>query len=399
MRWLLLGVLCGSFACGDDDGASDAGMDASRDASIDVGGEDTSVDVMPDTGPDSNVDAPDLRRELLDALGTSVWSGLQTRTEDVALVERAYELRFAAGSLEWAEIRNPFGPNRLRTLRSFSVQGDGRTVDSIILSPAGWPPHPRNGARESWTIEIADGDPRVLTLTHGDTGATETFIEEPWPAPTSGLTAELRVFGPSGSVWDSFCGAGPSLDDNERRIMWGYARGEGTAAVLGSDVVAGAQLMEWDDSSDGANDFAVTDIHGFDQLGGTRLSDQFNFVVRYTGTIEHPGGRFVIREDDDRVEDVVWVFLEDKVGSSLVTDLTLEVHNWANFDATDNPVEVLPVPTAGSIPIEIMAVRCAMAFAGKPLRVEINIADGGFMLVGDQPSTPAINDDLFPPAL
>ena len=46
-----------------------------------------------------------------------------------------------------------------------------------------------------------------------------------------------------------------------------------------------------------------------------------------------------------------------------------------------------------------MAVRCAMAFAGKPLRVEINIADGGFMLVGDQPSTPAINDDLFPPAL
>ena len=55
-----------------------------------------------------------------------------------------------------------------------------------------------------------------------------------------------------------------------------------------------------------------------DQFGGTHLSDQFNFVVRYTGTIDHPGGSFVVREDDDRVEDVVWVFMEDKVGSALV---------------------------------------------------------------------------------
>lgn len=397
MRWLvIMGLL---IACGDDDGGTDAGTDATMpDATTDVG-QDAPVDVMPDAGPDSNVDAPDVRRQLLDALGSSVWSGLQTRTEDVDLVERAYELRFEAGSLEWAEIRNPFGPNRLRTLRSFSVQGDGRTIDSIILSPAGWPPHPRNGARESWTIDITDGDPRMLTLTNGSTGAVEMFVEEPWAAPTSGLTAEVRVFGPSGSAWDAFCGAGPSLDDNERRILWAYARGESTAAVLGYDVVAGAQMMAWDDSSDGANDFAITDVHGFDQFGGTHLSDQFNFVVRYTGTIEHPGGSFVVREDDDRVEDVVWVFLEDKVGSALVADLTLEVHNWANFDATDNPVEVLPVPTAGSIPIEIMAVRCAMPFGGKPVRVELNIDDGGFMLVGDQPSTPAIDDDLFPPAL
>ena len=155
MRWLVIvGLL---IACGDDDGGTDAGTDATMaDATADVG-QDAPVDVMPDSGPDSNVDAPDVRRQLLDALGSSVWSGLQTRTEDVDLVERGYELRFEAGSLEWAEIRNPFGPNRLRTLRSFSVQGDGRTIDSIILSPAGWPPHPRNGARESWTLDISDG--------------------------------------------------------------------------------------------------------------------------------------------------------------------------------------------------------------------------------------------------
>ena len=55
---------------------------------------------------------PDPRRVLLEALGDRTWSALQTREEGARSVERLYQLEIRASSLEWAEIRNPFGPAR-----------------------------------------------------------------------------------------------------------------------------------------------------------------------------------------------------------------------------------------------------------------------------------------------
>ncbi len=45
---------------------------------------------------------------------------------------------------------------------------------------------------------------------------------------------------------------------------------------------------------------------------GTLLSDQRNFVVLYTGTVDHPGGELGFREQDDGVEDAVEVGIEDE---------------------------------------------------------------------------------------
>ncbi|MEM9068416.1 MAG: MYXO-CTERM sorting domain-containing protein [Myxococcota bacterium] len=403
----LAALLAFGVGCGDDSTPErDAGVDS---AVVDAAREDsaTGMDAAMDSGgmdADMEMDAgPDRRRELLDALGSSTWNSLQSRTEGEDLVERAYEMRFEAGSLEWAEIRNPFGPARFRTLRSFSVMADGRTIESIILSPDGWPPHPRNGARETWEIEVVAGDPRILRLTNTDTDATEEFAEGEWPAPTEGLTAEVRVFGASGPIWDSFCGAGGLLDSfsvEEAQAFWEFARGESPEPDTGFDVVAGARLLEWDDSSDGANDFSVTDLDGMDRLGGTTLTTQFNWAVRYTGSITHPGGAFEARENDDRLEDGLWMFAQDGVGgSSFTSDVLLEVHNWANPDRTDDEVRISPDPAAGAVPFEVIAVRCGMPFAGKEMRAELRLGGGAWMLVGEQPSTPIINDDLFPPAL
>ncbi|MCB9604748.1 MAG: hypothetical protein H6720_30890 [Sandaracinus sp.] len=387
----LLLVACG----GDDDGGFDAGLD---DGGFDAPTpSDGGLDDAGDEDGGVTVDAgPDLRRQLLDALGDSVWSAVQEREERAGFVERAYEHRFSARTLEWGELRNPFGPARMRTLRSFSVGSDGRTLESIILSPDGWPPHPQNGLRQSWDVQIVDGDPRVLRLTDSS-GVTEEYEEGAWPEPTEGLTAELRVFGPSGAAWEAFCGAGFTLSDSERQSFWGFARGTSGAAVIDSDVVAGVPLLEWDDSSSGANDFSAIDVHGFDRLGGTLVDDQFNFAVRYTGSIRHPGGSLAMRENDDSLEDAVWVFLDGDVGSSRVEDLFLEVHNWSNADATSDTVtRTLP---EGEVPIEILLVRCAMPFDGKELRVEMNLGGTGFRLVGEQPSLPVVDATLFPPVL
>lgn len=391
----LLGVL--ALGCGDDDGPSD--LDGGTD---DAGSMDATVenDSGFDAGSDDAGDrdgGPDLRRQLLDALGDSVWNALQEREERTGFVERAYEHHFSATSLEWGEIRNPFGPARMRTLRSFTVNADGRTIESIILSPDGWPPHPQNGLRQTWEIEIVEADPRTLRLTDTATDVTEVYVEGSWPEPTEGLTAELRVFGASGAAWEAFCGAGFTLSDAERQSFWGFARGTSSAPTLDYDVVAGAPLLEWDDSSSGANDFSAVDVHGFDRLGGTLVDDQFNFAVRYTGTIRHPGGSFAMREQDDDLEDAVWAFVGDQVGSSSVGDLFLEVHNWSNPDATPDTV-TRNIP-AGDVPIEIVIVRCAMPFDGKDLRVEMNLGGAGWRLVGEQPSDPDLDDALFPPVL
>ena len=104
-----------------------------------------------------------------------------------------------------------------------------------------------------------------------------------------------------------------------------------------------------------------------------------------------------MREQDDDLEDAVWAFVDDQVGSSSVGDLFLEVHNWSNPDATPDTV-TRSIP-AGDVPIEIVIVRCAMPFDGKDLRVEMNLAGAGWRLVGEQPSDPDLDDALFPPVL
>jgi hypothetical protein len=397
---MVLGSFVFVLACGDDSMVDE--MDAGDRMDAFVG---MDADMEEDAGM-MGVDAPgvdtgpDLRRELLDALGESSWSSLQARDEGGTLRERAYEMIFRAGSLEWVEVRNPFGPARLRTLRNMNVLRDGVTVETTILSPGGWPPHPRNGATESWAFEIVPGSPRMLEITSDETGFTETFVEGAWPEPEGGLTAEVRVFGPSGAIYDAFC---DSASFN-RQVIWSYARGASAEPVLGHDVVAGARIHEWNDSSRGANDFGITDVDGFDfdTLGGTMLSDQFNFVVRFTGTIQHPGGTFGMQEEDDAVEDAVWAFVGDDVGSDRTEDLFLEVHGWAGPDATDDTVE-RSIP-AGDVPVEIILIRCNEAyFSGgfvgdRPMEAQMSLGGGGYRAVGEQPSTSEINTTFFPPA-
>src|SRR5690606_6911430 len=136
-------------------------------------------------------------------------------------------------------------------------------------------------------------------------------------------------------------------------------------------------------------------VEGFERLGGTELSDSFNFFVTYLGTVDHPGGSLAMREQDDSVEDAVWVFLDDAVGSSNVGDLFLEVHGFVWPDATSNEPSVeLP---AGDVPIQAIVVRCTEQIVD--VDVQISFGGAGFELLGDVGSTPAIDDELFPPAL
>ena len=165
--------------------------------------------------------------------------------------------------------------------------------------------------------------------------------------------------------------------------------------MLGSDVVAGVDLGEWIDTT-GLNRFAITDVPGFDRLGGTRLSDQFNFIVRYTGTIAHPGGSFGMREANDSVEDGVWAFIGPAVGSSSESDVFLEVHGFFLTKLTgDEPTVTLP---SGNVPVEIMLVRCSEQI--ESVRVEVRLGTGApWRLVGDVTTAPALGTALFPPAL
>lgn len=399
----MLGAGAGGCSGGDGEGTPTVESDAGAEVESDVGSEDvaadgadadipdTSVDAPSDTAPDATPDADPAAAKLLEALGDSVWSATQTRTEKGASKTRAYELRFRASGLEWAEVRNPFGPARMRTLRVFTVDPDGKTVRSTILSPAGWPTHPDNGKKETWSFEVLPGSPRKLQITSG--GKTETFTEGAWAKPTSGLTAFVSVFSTTGKVNDAFCGTG-SFSSIDRAAIWEFARGKSTEKPVGSDVVAGARLLTWNDLSAGDN-WAVGDVDGFATLGGTELSDQANFVVRYVGTVKHTGSAFRMRELDDDVKDAVWAFLGGKVGSLSVSDLFLEVHGKAAADST--PDEPSTSIAAGDVPIEIFVLRCAAKI--QKTDVQIQMGSGTWRLVGNVPSTPRIDDTIFPPAL
>lgn len=321
---------------------------------------------------------------LLEALDGTVWHGEQTRGGTT----RAYELAFDTGGLLWSEIRNPFGPARLREMRVM-LPGAPGMVSTTVISPQGWPIHPENGRMDEWSLELVDGAPRVLRVTRD--GVTEEFTEGPWPLPQDGLTAVVRVFEVGGVVDQAFCDSGSNGFDYP--AIFAFANGDSTE-IVATDVVAGVPLHTWSDPS-GGNSFSVIDVEGFERLGGTELSDQYNFFVTYVGTVDHPGGSLAMREENDSVEDAVWVFLGDAVGSNNVGDLFLEVTGFVWPDATpDEPSVDLP---AGDVPVQAILVRCTETISD--VDVQIALGGGGFELLGDVGSTPLVDDTLFPPAL
>jgi hypothetical protein len=356
-------------------------------AAVDAGSSIDADSVAIDAGDqaDANENTADAgvspRARLLAALGNSTWHGTHVRDGK----ERGFELQFRASSLLWAEIRNPYGPGRHREMRAFTVEQDGRTASSTVIVPGGWPPNPDNGRQDEWTIEVIDGTPRRLRTTRN--GVVEEFEEGPWPEPTSGLTAIVYSFAPSMGIDNAFCDSG--VGGFNYPVLFAGARGTSGETLLGVDVVAGAPLMSWS----GGSNFAVTDVAGFNRLGGTHLSSQSNFVVRYIGSMDHGGGTLRMRELDDSVEDGVWVFLGDDVGSDSTADLFLEVHGFAWSEYTpDEPSRTLP---AGPVPIEAILYRCTEPVT--PVDVQIDTGSG-WKLVGESPSSPVINDELFPPA-
>jgi hypothetical protein len=322
---------------------------------------------------------------LITALGKSKWSAKQTR----AGKQRVIQMEFDAGSLFWAEVRNPFGPARQRRMRVMQIESDGQTVNTTVTVPAGWPSDPENGKKDTFSIKVNPGAPRTLEVTQG--GTTETFQEGAWPAPSSGFTAVARVFATGGAMANAFCESGTFTAPN-RGVIWNFARGKSTEALLGEDTVAGAQLSQWHDPTNN-NQYAITDVPGFDQNGGTLLSDQFNFIVLYLGTVTHSGGSFGLREKDDDVRDGIWAFLGSNVGSSSTADVFLEVHGKATTDLTaDMPSAIFP---AQDLKFEAMLLRCNQTL--QDIDVELN--QGSWKAVSSATTKPQIDNTLFPPAL
>lgn len=328
----------------------------------------------------------DKQKVLLSALGTSVWSAKVQRDGK----ERAIELRFDAGSLLWAEIRNPFGPARRRELRVFTVDTDGQTLHSTVITPTDWiDPDKQIGRRDDWTLTVMPGTPRRLIVTRKLTPmVTEEFTEGAWPAPTTGLTATARVFTAGGSVDKAFCTSAANFNDG---LYFDFARGKTNTDLIIEDRMAGAKLLKWRDAT-GQNRFSVTDVPGFADLGGSELSSQSNFFVHYKGTIKHPGGLFQVREADDDVEDGLWIFVGNNVGTN---NFFLEVHGFLIPDRTGNtPSMMLP---AGDVPVEIIIARCAKQIID--VDAEIILGSGGYQAIGNVASTPEITTTQFPAAL
>lgn len=378
----------------DEVGTSDGGTEDSEtdtgtgtETTEDTGTEtDTDTDTESETDSDTGTDSGELF-ELLDQLDGTSWHGEQTRGG----VTRAYELTFDSASLLWSEIRNPYGPARLREMRMMGIGGD--LIETTVISPQGWPIHPENGREDEWTLELLDTDPPVLRTTRDTPEGTlvEDFEQGPWPAPTSGLTATVRVFPPGGVVDQAFCDSG--LSGFDYAALFNFAHGQ-SDEIVATDIVAGADLAPWEDLTNN-NQFSVTDVDGFGDYGGTELSDTFNFFVTYTGYVDHPGGELAMREQDDSVEDAVWVFLDDGVGSDNVNDLFLEVHGFVWADQTpDEPSANFP---GGDVPFEAILVRCTEQIDA--VEVEINFQDAGWELVSDVATSPEIDSQLFPPAL
>ena len=386
-----LAMLFAVAACGDDDGTADlpdGGPTMDMDVDLDGSAEE---DAAMDGGPLDG--GPDRRSELLRALGSSVWSGLQARDEGGTLVERAYEQHFDADELRWGEIRNPYGPGRQRVLRAFNptAAGDEIVVESTIMIPTGWEtPESLRGRRDSWTFEVIDSDPRLLVITDAATGFEETYEEGPWPAPTDGLTAEVRVFGSTGSVYEAYCGAG--FSSWEDAPVLDFARGTSATLPLAEDVVAGAVLGRW---ADDVGTFAVTDLHGFSRLGGTELSAQANFTVRYVGTLAHTGHLSVREEDDGYSRMASWTFTGSDIGGGREAAL----HEIYHFTGNDDETVTAGSLPAGEVEVEVVVVWCSGA-GGEPFALQQSrtSARGPWETFGTG-GVVAIDPALFPPVL
>lgn len=324
---------------------------------------------------------------LLAELGKSVWHGKQTR----AGKQRGYQVEFDAVNLFWAETRNPYGPARKRQLRIMQVQSDGKTVNTTITVPAGWPSDTDNGKKETFTVEVLAGPPKQLRVTQGS--QVEVFDAGPWPAPTTGLTAIVRAFSSNGAMANAYCESS-SLTAPNRAVIWEFARGKSAEPILGEDIVSGVPLTQWKDPT-GLNQFAITNVPGFDQLGGTLLSDQFNFIVLYLGTVNHTAGTLSLREKDDAVGDGLWAWLGSGVGSANSADVFLEVHGHGTPDLTaDAPSATFATQ---DLPFEAMLLRCNDALVDRDL--EVSQGGGTWKAVSTSLTKPKIDTKLFPPAL
>jgi hypothetical protein len=192
---------------------------------------------------------------------------------------------------------------------------------------------------------------------------------------------------------NAYCEAS-SLTAPNRAVIWEFARGKSSEAHLGEDIVAGVAPTKWTDPT-GLNQFAITNVPGLDQLGGTELSDQFNFVVLYLGTLNHPAGSISLREKDDAVGDGLWAWLGPAVGSANANDLFLEVHGHATADLTaDAPSATFPTQ---DLPIEAMILRCNDPLVDRDL--ELSQGGGAWKAVSASLTKPKIDTKLFPPAL
>jgi len=325
----------------------------------------------------------DLSGVLYGKLDQSQWNAVLDR--DGAF--RAYELSFHTAGYEWAELRNPFGPGRQRAGGQFIVHPDGSTLQAVDDA---------TGDVRTWTVTVQEGNPRKLLLDDGS--AVEEFTEGPWPAPTGGLTAEVRVFQSNGAIADAYCKAGSFQCDIDYDVLFAFARGGGPESDLGSDAVAGSALLGWYN----VPNFAVTDLDGFSpgDLGGTPLSDQFNFVVRYTGWVQHPGGLLEMREEDDDVGEFnptdyggVWAFVGGDVGVGGFDQLFLGV-NAFGFCSDGSGDEPGTNQNAGLVPIEIIMIRCNTD--GPPVDVQMALQGGAWTYVGNQPTVP--DTTAFAPA-
>lgn len=330
-------------------------------------------------------------RELLEKVGTSTWHGGGTRDGK----RRFIELSFRMSTLQWAEIQNPFGPGRKRELRSFTIADDG-LLQTTVTNPPGWADATLNGVKGEYRLRVVEGSPRKLVVSNVKTNVSEELVEGPVPAPTTGMTATVRTFASGGVIDNAFCQAS-YFADIDYTALFNFARFGGAKSAekeTAVDFVVGAPPAPLVDKS-GQNRFAVSDIPGFDRYGGTNLSEKQNFIVHYSGTLAHPGGTFRMRELDDVVTDGVWAFLGPQVGSTLESDLFLEVHSRPWTDATyDVGSRAMP---AGKVAVELVIARCLSTV--KAITFQGQVDSGSWMNLDAFPMEPKLDATLLAPAL
>ncbi|MEQ1565102.1 MAG: zinc dependent phospholipase C family protein [Myxococcota bacterium] len=305
-------------------------------------------------GSDRSSDAVQRAAEagaLADSLGRTVWHGEQVRDGKV----RPVELQFRADLGIWAEVVSPYGPSRKPQMRSL-VPIDGTSFRSVGANPEGWPVGVEDGARSKFDVGLGAD----LTLTRG--GATETWSPGPVADP-SGFTAYARGFAPEGEVDDGFCDAIIGIDS---KPMLDFARGDLLMRheEIAFDVATGVPLGKWPEQGN----FSLSAVPGF---ATTDLDLNNRFMVRYRGTIDHPGGTLSVRERDDEVHGLLWVFAGDAVDHGTMNDVFLEVHSLVWLDETsDEPSASFP---AGPLELEVIVLYCE----GGSDAVEVEIRQGG----------------------